>query len=76
MEPTPEEREQWDLQQIKQSHSRLFARPIGSVMRKLLSSKSYGAIQSSKSLSDSGQPSSMPNWPNPHAWVASLAALC
>ena len=52
MEPTPEEREQWDLQQIKQSHSRFYARPIGTVMRRLMNSKNYGAIQSSQSLQD------------------------
>lgn len=50
MEPSPEQREQWELQQIKQSQSRLNARPIGSVMRKLLNSKSYSAIQSANSL--------------------------
>lgn len=52
MEPTPEERERWELQQIKQSHSRFYARPIGSVMRRLLNSKNYGAIQSSQNLQD------------------------
>lgn len=52
MEPSPEQREKWELQQIKQSQSRLNAKPIASVMRKLLNSKSYGAIQSSQSLND------------------------
>jgi predicted nucleic acid-binding Zn ribbon protein len=51
-EPTPEEREQWELAQIKQSNSRLFARPIGSVMRKLLSEKGYGAIESAQEMLD------------------------
>lgn len=51
-EPTPEEREQWDLAQIKQQNSRLFARPISSVMRKLLSEKGYGAIESAQELLD------------------------
>ncbi|MGN6135152.1 MAG: DUF721 domain-containing protein [Aureliella sp.] len=60
-EPTPEEREQWDLAQIKQGRSRLFARPIGSVMRKLLSEKDYAAAQSAQDLTDAwtrivGQP--------------------
>lgn len=52
MEPTPEQVEQWELQQIKQSHSRLYAKPIASVMRRLLSTKGYGAIQSAQSLQD------------------------
>lgn len=51
-EPTPEEREQWDLAQIKQSNSRLFARPISTVMRKLLAEKGYGAVEASQSLVD------------------------
>ncbi len=50
MEPTPEERETWDLQQIKQSRSRLHARPIASVMRRLLNTKGYGAIQAAHDL--------------------------
>lgn len=52
MEPTPEQRERWDLEQIKQSKSRLNARPIGSVLRKLLNTKGYGAIKSAQSLQD------------------------
>lgn len=51
-EPTPEEREKWELAQIKQGHSRLFARPIGSVMRKLLAEKDYGTVQSAQDLLD------------------------
>lgn len=51
-EPTPEEKEKWNLAQIKQSHSRLFARPIGSVMRKLLAEKDYGSVQSAQELAD------------------------
>ena len=51
-DPTPEEREQWDLAQIKQGNSRLFARPIGSVMRKLLAEKDYGTVQSAQDLLD------------------------
>ena len=51
-EPSPEELEQWELSQIKQGHSRLFARPIGSVMRKLLAEKDYGSLQSAQDLSD------------------------
>ena len=51
-EPTPEEVERWELAQIKQGHSRLFARPIGSVMRKLLAEKDYGAAQSAQDLAD------------------------
>ncbi len=52
MEPTPEERERWELEQIKQSHSRLYARQIGTVVRKLLTTKGYGAIQSTQSLQE------------------------
>jgi predicted nucleic acid-binding Zn ribbon protein len=51
-EPTPEEREQFDLAQIKQSNSRLFARPISSVMRKLLAEKGYGAVEAAQGLID------------------------
>ncbi|MGN6547143.1 MAG: DUF721 domain-containing protein [Aureliella sp.] len=51
-EPTPEEREQWELAQIKQGNTRIFARPIGSVMRKLLSEKGYGAVESAQELLD------------------------
>ena len=51
-EPTPEEREQWDLAQIKQGNSRIFARPISSVMRRLLAEKGYGAIESAQELLD------------------------
>lgn len=49
-DPTPEEREQWDLAQIKQGNSRLFARPIGSVMRKLLAEKDYASQQVAQDL--------------------------
>lgn len=52
MEPTPEQRERWDLEQIQQTKSRLNARPIGSVIRRLLNSKHYGGIQSAQSLKD------------------------
>jgi len=62
-EPTPEQQEQWELQQIKQSNSRLFARPIGSVMRKLLAEKGYAAVQASQELAEA--------WP--HAVGESLA---
>ena len=51
-DPTPEEREQWELAQIKQGHSRLFARPIGSVMRKLLGEKDYLSVQSAQDVVD------------------------
>jgi predicted nucleic acid-binding Zn ribbon protein len=51
-EPTPEEQEQWDLAQIKQGNSRLFARPIRSVMRRLLAEKGYATIESAQQLSD------------------------
>ncbi len=54
-EPTPEQIEQWELGQIKQGHSRLFARPIGSVMRKLLAEKDYASLQSSQTLVDAWQ---------------------
>lgn len=51
-EPTPEELERWELAQIKQGRSRLFARPIGSVMRKLLAEKDYASAQSAQDLAD------------------------
>lgn len=51
-EPTPEEQERWDLAQIKQGNSRLFARPIKSIVRRLLSKEGYGAIESMQQLLD------------------------
>jgi predicted nucleic acid-binding Zn ribbon protein len=50
MKPTPEQIEQWELEQIKQGHSHLFARPIRSVVRKLMAQKDYGAIESTQAL--------------------------
>lgn len=51
-EPTPEQQEQWDLAQIKQGNSHLFARPIGSVMRRLLAEKGYASVESVQQLAD------------------------
>ncbi|MFO1063628.1 MAG: DUF721 domain-containing protein [Pirellulales bacterium] len=51
-EPTPEQIEAWELGQIKQQKSRLYARPIGSVMRRLMSERDYGAVESSQNLID------------------------
>jgi hypothetical protein len=54
-EPTPEEQEKWDLAQIRQQPPRLFAKPIGSVMKKLLAERDYAATQSSSNLLDAWQ---------------------
>ena len=50
-EPTEEELEAWNLSQIQQRGSNLHAKPIGSVMRKLMSQRGYAAIQASNDLS-------------------------
>ncbi len=44
-DPTPEQQEAWDLSQIKQRHSRLNAKPIGSVIRNLMARRGYGQTQ-------------------------------
>ena len=44
-EPTPEQREAWDLAQIHQRRSRLVAKPIGTVLRRVLASSGYGETQ-------------------------------
>lgn len=49
-EPTAEEREAWDLAQIHQRRSRLVAKPIGSVVRNLLSSSGYAESQAAVEL--------------------------
>lgn len=49
-EPTPEQREAWDLAQIHQRRSRLVAKPIGSVVRRLLASSGYGETQGAAQL--------------------------
>ncbi len=51
-EPTPEEREKWELAQIKQGHTPFFARPIRSVMRKLMNERGYASVESSGELVD------------------------
>jgi predicted nucleic acid-binding Zn ribbon protein len=50
LEPTEEEIEAWNLAQIKQRRSNLHAKPIGSVMRKLMSQRGYAAIQATSEL--------------------------
>ena len=49
-EPTPEQREAWDLAQIQQRRSRLVAKPIGGMMRRLLASTGYGETQAAAQL--------------------------
>ncbi len=49
-EPTPEQREAWDLAQIHQRRSRLVAKPIGTVMRRVLASSGYGETQAAAQL--------------------------
>ncbi len=44
-EPSPEEQEQWNLAQIRQRRSRLTAKPIGSVVRRLMTQSGYGQTQ-------------------------------
>lgn len=51
-EPTEEELEAWNLAQIKQRPSRLQAKSIRSVMRRLMSQRDYAAIQATASLQD------------------------
>ncbi len=50
LEPTEEEMEAWNLAQIKQRGSNLHAKPIGSVMRKLMAQRGYAAIQATNEL--------------------------
>ena len=50
-EPTDEEMEAWNLAQIQQRGSNLHAKPIASVMRKLMSQRGYAAIQATNDLS-------------------------
>lgn len=50
-EPTDEELEAWNLAQIQQRGSNLHAKPIASVMRKLMSQRGYAAIQATNDLS-------------------------
>jgi hypothetical protein len=49
-EPTAAEREAWDLAQIHQRRSRLTAKPIGSVVRRLIESSGYAETQSAAEL--------------------------
>ena len=49
-EPTPQQREAWDLAQIHQRRSRLEAKPIGGMMRRLLASTGYGETQGAAQL--------------------------
>ena len=54
-EPTPEQREAWDLSQIRQRRSRLVAKPIGGVVRRLLASSGYGETQGAAQLLEQWQ---------------------
>ena len=49
-EPTEEEIEALNLSQIQQRRSNLHAKPIGSVMRKLMAQRGYAAIQATSEL--------------------------
>ncbi len=49
-EPTEEEIEAWNLAQIHQRRSNLHAKPIGTVMRKLMAQRGYAAIQATTEL--------------------------
>lgn len=49
-EPTAEQQEAWNLAQIHQRRSRLVAKPIGGVIRRLLSSSGYAESQSAAQL--------------------------
>ena len=44
-EPTQEQIDQWNLSQIKQTRSRLHAKPIGTMIRRLMSQRGYGQTQ-------------------------------
>ena len=54
-EPTPEQREAWDLAQIHQRRSRLVAKPIGSVVRRLLASSGYAETQGAAQMLEQWQ---------------------
>jgi predicted nucleic acid-binding Zn ribbon protein len=54
-EPSVEQREAWDLAQIKQRRSRLFAKPIGSVVRRLMNSSGYGETKAAEQLQECWQ---------------------
>jgi predicted nucleic acid-binding Zn ribbon protein len=47
-----EQQEQWDLAQIRQRRSRLHAKPIGTVMRRLMASSGYGETQAALQISE------------------------
>lgn len=50
LEPTEEEIEAWNLAQIHQRRSNLHAKPIASIMRKLMAQRGYAAIQATSEL--------------------------
>lgn len=54
-EPSQEQREAWDLAQIHQRRSRLIAKPIGSVIRRLLASTGYAETQGAAQLLEQWQ---------------------
>lgn len=51
-EPTAEQIEAWNLAQIHQRRSRLTAKPIGSMVRRLIESSGYAETQSAALLQD------------------------
>lgn len=50
MEEISKEEEEWNLAQIKQRKSRLHAKKIGSVVRRLMSQSGYGQVQANEQL--------------------------
>lgn len=49
-EPNESQQEAWNLAQIKQRRSRLVAKPIGSVVRRLMTQSGYGQTQAAAEL--------------------------
>lgn len=52
LEPTEEEIEAWNLSQIQQRRSNLHAKPIATVMKKLMAQRGYAAIQATNDLQE------------------------
>ncbi len=49
-EPSSEQREAWDLAQIRQRPSRLNVEPIGSMIRRVMAKRGYGETQAADQL--------------------------
>ncbi|MCA9194922.1 MAG: DUF721 domain-containing protein [Planctomycetales bacterium] len=54
-EPSNEEREQWDLAQIKQRPSRYQPKTMGACVKRLMARKGYGEIRSAGELEETWQ---------------------